>query len=181
MIAAELVRQAQLGDQRALGDLLAALRPQVVRFCARRIDRNDAEDVAQEALMRFTNALKAYRPVKPVEAYAIGIASNCVASAHHRRYRAAMVQPVADVPDAGSVPPADEAALRAETSRDLARALLTLTAKQREIVLMRLAGFSVDEVSQHVCASPGSVRVSHHRALRSLRKTCNDRAIKELA
>jgi RNA polymerase sigma-70 factor (ECF subfamily) len=168
MISPSLVRQAQQGDQRALAALLAALRPVVLRYCVGRVDCNDAEDVTQDALMRFANALKAYRPLASVEAYAVGIASNCIAAVHRERYRAKAVL-VADVPDTATAPAAEQAALRSETNRTLARVMLTLTSQQREIVLMRNAGFSVNEVAEHVGITPGALRVSHHRALRRLR------------
>src|SRR2546425_7333397 len=53
-----LVREAQGGDLRALDALLVRLRPSLLRFFARRLGRDAAEDAAQEALIRIARAFR---------------------------------------------------------------------------------------------------------------------------
>lgn len=171
MIAPDVVRRAQQGDQQALGDLLAALRPLLVRYCASKVDRNDAEDVAQVALMHVTNALKAYRPVKAIEAYATRITSNCIADYYRSQYRrGARVEPVAEVPDTCAESNAEQHVLGADLARSLALRVQTLSEQQRAVLLLRTEGFSAAEVADRLDTSPGAVRVCHLRALRRLRK-----------
>jgi RNA polymerase sigma-70 factor (ECF subfamily) len=171
VIAPELVRQAQRGDQRALGDLLAALRPVLVRYCGRKVGANDAEDVTQDALMCLTNAIKTYRPRKPIEALAFTIAASCASDARRRMYRD-RTQPMAEVPETGQVPDAEQLVLRVELAQTLAQHMQNLPPQQREIVLMRVVvGLSACETAGLVDSTPGAVRVAQHRALQRLRTT----------
>lgn len=171
MIAPDLVRQAQHGDQQALGDLLAALRPALVRHCSAKVDRNDAEDVAQEALMRLVNALKVYQPVASIEAYAMRITTNTIAS-HYRDRSRGHVVPVANVPEPCAELDAEQHVLQAELSRELAGQVHGLHPRWRDIVLLRVVhGLSADETAQRLSSTPGAVRVAQHRALRQLRKS----------
>lgn len=170
MIAPELVRQAQLGDQHATEALLAAVRPALVTYCQRRIGLNDAEDAAQETLVRLANALPTYRPRKPVLAYAYGIAAHVVASAHREAYRD-RTHLAAELPGSSPVQP-EEQVLRAELRTSLARLVETLEPRQREIVLLRIvAGLSSKDTAELMDTTPGAVRVGQHRAIRRLRKT----------
>ena len=173
MIAPELVRQAQSGDQRAFGDLLAALRPTVVRYCAAKLDRNDVEDVVQDALMRLVNAIDVYRPVAPIEAYAMRITSNAIANHYRCVRRGARVVPLAKVPEQ-SCPASDseQRVLRAELASVLAAQVRTLPGRQKDIVLLRVVhGLSAEETAHLLDTTPGAVRVAQHRAVRRLRKT----------
>jgi RNA polymerase sigma-70 factor (ECF subfamily) len=165
------VRQAQQGDQRALAALLAALRPVVLRYCVGRVDRNDVEDVAQEALMRLTNALKAFRPIATIEAYAVGIASHCIAAVHRERYRADVAL-VADVPETSTAPGVEQSVLSAELADALAEQVRRLPGRQPDVVLLRvLQGLSAADTAQQLGSTPGAVRVAQHRALQRLRTT----------
>lgn len=174
MITPDLVRQAQHGDQQALGDLLAALRPSLVRYCTRKLGPNDGEDAAQDALTRLVISLGAYRMRRPIEAYAYWLASNCVADTFRRRYRD-RADLVAEVPEQGPAPglsPAqpEEHVLRAEKARTLALHLQAVSPQARTVLLLRTEGFSADEIAQRVGSTPGAVRVARWRAVQRLRK-----------
>lgn len=173
MITPELVRQAQRGDQRALGALLAALRPALVRYCVTKLDHNDAEDVAQDALLRLVNAIKVYRPVAPIEAYAMRITSNAIANHYRRTRRSARVVPLAEIPEQSCpVSDSEQRVLRAELASVLAAQVRTLPGRQKDIVLLRVVhGLSADETARLLDSTPGAVRVAQHRAVRQLRKT----------
>jgi RNA polymerase sigma factor (sigma-70 family) len=59
-----------------------------------------------------------------------------------------------------------------ERRHDIERALATLPAAQREVVLLgRVAGLEASEIAAVVNSTPGAVRVTLHRALRQLRTT----------
>ena len=62
----ELVARAMTGDRTAIGALIAAIRPLVVRYCRARLGRFDrssvsAADVAQEVCLAVLTALPGYR------------------------------------------------------------------------------------------------------------------------
>ncbi|SHL00356.1 RNA polymerase sigma-70 factor, ECF subfamily [Pseudonocardia thermophila] len=174
----ELVALAMTGDRRAVGTLLAIIRPLVVRYCRARLGRMDrssvsADDVAQEVCLAVLTALPGYRVQgRPFLAFVYGIASHKVIDAHRAASRNRS-EPVADLPD--SVESADgpeQRALQVELSGEMARLLDTLPEKQREILILRVVvGLSAEETAEAVGSTPGAVRVAQHRALARLRKS----------
>jgi RNA polymerase sigma-70 factor (ECF subfamily) len=177
----ELVRSAMAGDRAAVGRLLAIVRPVVVRYCRARLSRPDgalisADDVAQEVCIAVLTALPRYRAQgRPFLAFVYGIAANKVIDAHRSAARN-RAEPVEDLPD--PVETADgpeERALRVEMSEELGRRLDTLPARQREILVLRVAvGLSAEETAQAVGSTPGAVRVAQHRALARLRSAVSE-------
>lgn len=72
------VRQAMAGDKEALDELLQQVRPKVRQFVLRWIDdAEEAEDVAQEALMKASKQIKHLRNPYSFEHWLLGIAKNC--------------------------------------------------------------------------------------------------------
>jgi RNA polymerase sigma-70 factor, ECF subfamily len=170
----ELVRDAAAGDQDAVGRLLAAVRPYVVRYCRARLgssNRTSADDVAQEVCLAVLTGLPGYRfQSRPFLAFVHGIAAHKVVDAHRAatRTRWDLEVEVPEVEDPTEGP--DEHALRAELSGELRRLLDELPDPQREILVLRTAlGFSAQETAAAVGSTPGAVRVAQHRALARLR------------
>lgn len=143
-------------------------------------DRRDAEEVAQDALVRAFRAMHDY----PRERIALlrlrpWLASIAVNLARNRRRRHDDRQPPGSLEpllDAGFDPPADAgaapavAADRRETQRELAAALLRLTPVVRSaIVLRHVDGLSVAEVAEALGRPEGTVKAQVHRGLRELR------------
>lgn len=174
----ELVALAMAGDRRAVGTILAIIRPLVVRYCRARLGRMDrssvsADDVAQEVCLAVLTALPGYRVQgKPFLAFVYGIAAHKVIDAHRASSRNRS-EPVADVPDGMDVSDGPEQrALRLELSGEMGRLLDQLPDKQREILVLRVVvGLSAEETAEAVGSTPGAVRVAQHRALARLRKT----------
>ncbi|MFI5612778.1 RNA polymerase sigma factor ShbA [Amycolatopsis sp. NPDC051903] len=170
------VAAAVAGDPRAAAQLLAAIRPLVVRYCRGRIgglDRSysSADDVAQEVCVAIISALPAYRDLgRPFLSFVYGIAQHKVADAHRAAARN-RTDPVAEPPDATD--PADgpeQRALLGELGGHLGHLLTRLPDRQREIVLLRVVvGLTAEETADAVGSSPGAVRVAQHRALLRLR------------
>jgi RNA polymerase sigma-70 factor (ECF subfamily) len=174
----ELVALAMAGDRRAVGTVLAIIRPLVVRYCRARLGRMDrssvsADDVAQEVCLAVLTALPGYRVQgRPFLAFVYGIASHKVIDAHRAASRNKS-EPVADLPDSIEVADGPEQrAMRIETSGEMGRLLDTLPDKQREILVLRVVvGLSAEETAEAVGSTPGAVRVAQHRALARLRKS----------
>ena len=180
----ELVALAMQGDERAVGRVLAIVRPLVVRYCRARLGRLDrssvsADDVAQEVCLAVLTALPGYRVQgRPFLAFVYGIASHKVIDAHRSATRN-RAEPVADLPDsAESADGPEQRALRIELSDELNQLLDTLPEKQREILVLRVVvGLSAEETAEAVGSTPGAVRVAQHRALARLRKSMPEEVV----
>jgi RNA polymerase sigma-70 factor (ECF subfamily) len=177
-ISAELVARAGAGDRTAIEFLLAAIRPPVLRYCRARLGRLDgtaasADDVAQDVCLAVLSALPGYRAQgRPFLAFVYGIAAHKVSDTHRSatRSRADVVAELPDVAEAAESP--EQRALRHELGGELRRLLDTLTARQREILVLRVVvGLTAEETADAVGSTPGAVRVAQHRALARLRES----------
>ncbi|AVP69675.1 sigma-70 family RNA polymerase sigma factor [Rhodococcus hoagii] len=171
------VAAAAQGDRNALSQVLASIRPLVVRYCRARVGAAErgqlsADDVAQEVCLAVMTALPRYQDQgRPFMAFVYGIAAHKVADAHRNAARNKS-DPVAEVPDVVSADDSpEERALNSETSRQVNALLQTLPEKHREILVLRLVvGLSAEETAAAVGSTAGAVRVAQHRALAKLKK-----------
>lgn len=144
-------------------------------------DRRDAEEVAQDALVRAHRAINGY-PRERIVALRLRpwLASIAVNLARNRRRRFEDRQPpnqLEPMLDAGWDPATDDwrsapatTADRRETQRELATALLYLTPQVRAaIVLRHVDGLSVAEVAEALGRPEGTIKAQVHRGLRELR------------
>lgn len=173
---APLVARAQSGDRGALEELLARLRPGVVRYCRARLGRSagsygSADDVAQEVCMAVLTALPRYVDQgRPFAAFVYGIAGHKVADAQRAGARD-RTDAMGDVPDrADGRPGPEEAAVAAAEAAAAAALLDQLPPAHRELLLLRVvAGLSAEETGAALGMTAGAVRVAQHRALARLR------------
>ncbi|WP_329580874.1 RNA polymerase sigma factor ShbA [Kitasatospora sp. NBC_01250] len=186
-LVAELVSAAVRGEGPATDALLAYVHPLVLRYCRGRLvrlpggARHHVDDVAQEVCVAVLCALPRYRDEgRPFEAFVYSIAAHKIADLQ----RAAMRGPGSTVIPPDDLPEVPDEALgpeeRALLSSDAAwmRELLSnLPARQRELVLLRIAaGLSAEETGEMLGMSPGAVRVAQHRALSRLRALAEESA-----
>jgi len=176
IVLEELVAGAVNGDERARGRLLAELHPLVLRYCRARLGRQEtvmgsADDVAQEVCLAVVSALPGYT-LKGLSfrAFVYGIAAHKVTDAF-RAIGRNRTEPMADLPDTPVLNDGPENRLLAgEQTERLGGLLHTLTPRQREVLVLRIAvGLSAEETAQVVRSTPGAVRVTQHRALNRLR------------
>ena len=173
---APLVTRAREGDRVALEDLLARLRPGIVRYCRARLGRADgsygsADDVAQEVSMAVVSALPRYADTgRSFEAFTYGIAAHKVADALRTAYRD-RTEPTDRLPEGADTAPGPEDRVLAAERADAARALLDqLPASARELLMLRVtAGLTAEQTGEVLGMSAGAVRVAQHRALAKLR------------
>ena len=170
-----LTIQAAAGDRLALNQLLALIRPPVVKYCRARI--GDAigvytpEDIAQEILLAFCVGLARYRPGETaVMAFVYGIARNKVVDAFRADGRDRTI-PTDTLPDHvdDRVDPEAVTLFGSEVAelRDL---LELLSPVQQEVLVLRIGlAYSAEETARIVDSTPGAVRVIQHRALIKLR------------
>jgi RNA polymerase sigma-70 factor (ECF subfamily) len=143
-------------------------------------DRRDAEEVAQDALVRAFRAMRGY-PSERIAGLRLRpwLASIAVNLARNRRRRVDDRRPPGSLEpmlDAGFDVPADgrsapaATADRRETKRELAEALLTLTPAVRAAVVLRhVDGLSVAETAEALGRPEGTIKAQVFRGLRELR------------
>jgi RNA polymerase sigma factor (sigma-70 family) len=143
-------------------------------------DQRDAEEVAQDALVRAFRAMHGY-PRERVATLRLRpwLASIAVNLARNRRRRLDDRHPPGSLEpmlDAGFDPPVDgrtapeSTAARRETKRELVAALQRLTpAVRAAIVLRHVDGLSVAEVAEALDRPEGTIKAQVHRGLRELR------------
>ena len=178
---APLVAAAQAGDAAAGEELIARLRPGLLRYCRARLGRTDgsygsADDVAQEVCMAVYTSLDRYVDQgRSFAAFAYGIAGHKVADALRSSYRDRS-EPVETLPesvDTGAGP--EEAAVAADEAVRARLLLDRLPEAQRELLLLRVvAGLSAEDTGAALGMSAGAVRVAQHRALAKLRTLASE-------
>jgi len=170
-----LVAAALCGGVRAREDLLAAIHPMVLRYCRGRLDRRESvysvEDVAQEVCLAVVQALPGYtQRGLSFRAFVYGIAAHKVTDVLRAsgRNRCDPVPELPDLPVPGDGP--EHRLLAGELTEKLADLLDLLSARQREVLIMRVAvGLSAQDTAQALGTTAGAVRVTQHRALNRLR------------
>ncbi|RAJ38909.1 RNA polymerase sigma-70 factor (ECF subfamily) [Kitasatospora sp. SolWspMP-SS2h] len=177
---AELVAAAVRGDGPAIEALLGYVLPLALRYCRGRLvrlpggARHHVDDVAQEVCVAVLCALPRYRDTgRPFEAFVYGIAAHKIADLQRAAMRGpgSTVIPPDDLPETPdeSLGP-EERALLSSDAAWIKELLSYLPARQRELVLLRVAdGLSAEETGELLGMSPGAVRVAQHRALSRLR------------
>ena len=182
MLDSALALRAARGDTEAAAELLARVRPGVVRYCWAHLGslgrgHLSPDDVAQEVCLAVFEALPRFRDQGlPFAGFVYRIAANKVADSFRAARRAESTRSMETVPE-----PADDhwdperRALVADMSRRVLRLLEDLPATQREIVVLRVAvGLSAEEVGDVLGMTAAAVRMAQSRALARLRERARD-------
>jgi len=128
------------GDRDAFHPVFVRLWPLLRGFAARCLPREDAEDAAQEALLRVFARAAEFDRQRDALSWVLGIAAYEIRSARKRRQRRReeRTDALTDRPDLSRSPEAAAAASEAE--RALAAALATLSADDTETLLAYARG-----------------------------------------
>ena len=151
-----LVEAARAGDERAFGELVDPYRRALEVHCYRMLGSlHDAEDVAQEAMLKAWRSLDRFERRSSLQTWLYRIATNACLDELARRPRRAEVAidpyPDARLADAGS-PVADPEARYAQRE-GIELAFLTsiqrLSGRQRAVLLLRdVLGWSAAEIAE---------------------------------
>jgi len=149
------------------------LYPPLVRYCHRLTgDRDAAEDVAQEALVRlFTHGVEG--PIPALRVWVFKTATHLVRDRYRveeNRKRLLQANPVSATPAEGP----DRSLERKEERERVRSALAALSSRDREILLMRYEGFSYKDVAAAVGVASTSVGTLLARAERRLASALAD-------
>jgi RNA polymerase sigma-70 factor (ECF subfamily) len=155
---------ALMGDDGAYRLLLHALTRNLRSYYARRLDRGAAEDAVQETLIAIHARRATYDPSLPFTAWVYGIARYKLIDEYRRHKRRATV-PLDEAPELF----AHDAAVEAIAKRDVNKLLAKLPPAKRQLVRdIKLDGVSIADAAARTGMSQTAVKVSVHRAVKSL-------------
>ena len=157
----------QQADPEAPAALVGALSPALLRFFKSQVaNREQADDLLQEAWLRIHRVRHTYRPGEPVLPWIYAIARRVRVDGYRRTRRITLHEIAMEVlPD---VPARAEARNPGPTFDTLVAAL---PAAQREVVTMlKVGGLTLDEVARATSSTVGAVKQKAHRAYERMRK-----------
>jgi RNA polymerase sigma-70 factor (ECF subfamily) len=171
---AELVERARAGDHAAFGVLVDRYQHVVVRAARAVVGRGEeAEDVAQDALLKAFRHIDRFRGEASVKTWLLAITWRHALS--HRRSIAARMRRFVTA-DERFDPPAtarlqDQALADVELQRSVARVVRTLPAKYREALMLFATGdHTFDEMSQALGVPAGTLKWRVSEARRRLKE-----------
>ncbi len=173
----EVVVLAQEGDLQARELLAVRYRTPAFRLAMQLLGRpEEAKDVAQDAMLRFFTSLDRFEAHRPVLPWLFRIVHNRVRDLQRQRVRRRVESLDRYLEDTGREPVSDRPGPEHETrrrqlQRSLWRALGALSAKHREILVLReYQDLAYAEIAAVLGIPKGTVMSRLHAARRSLRK-----------
>jgi RNA polymerase sigma-70 factor (ECF subfamily) len=169
---ASLVARARAGDERAADVLVRRYLGAVYAITFRiLIDRDLAQDAAQEAFINALRGLQRFRGDASFRTWLLRIAVNAARTVARRQYhrREVPLEAAADAVSHGR-DAASVVALHDEAAR-AAKVLETLPEKQRMAVSLRVQqGLSYQEIGVVLDCTEGAARVNYHLGVKRLRE-----------
>jgi RNA polymerase sigma-70 factor, ECF subfamily len=166
-----LLAAAQAGDERAFRQLVEPYRHALEVHCYRMLgSAQDAEDLAQETLLRAWRALERFEPRAQFQTWLYRIATNaCLDELERRPRRPEPVDPFPGRPsDETASPtydPAARYAIREGMELALLRAIQELPGRQRAVLIFRdVLGWTAPEVAELLESTVASVNSALQRA-----------------
>ena len=170
-----LLKRSRNGDAEAFIQLMTPLENRIWRICWHYTgQREDAEDCAQETMLRVWHGLNSFRGECRCEGWVCRIAANCCLD-HLRRMKrdkSVSIEPLAEAgfDPADPSPGTAEQAEAADERQRLREAIAQLPEEQREaLVLTQLEGISYEETAQLLQVSEGTVKSRVNRARNRIR------------
>ena len=157
----------QQADPEAPAALVGALSPVLLRFFKSQVaNREQADDLLQEAWLRIHRVRHTYRPGEPVLPWIYAIARRVRVDGYRRTRRITLHEIAMEVlPEV----PAHAAARNPVPRFDTIVA--ALPEAQREVLtLLKVGGLTLDEVARATSSTVGAVKQKAHRAYERLRK-----------
>jgi RNA polymerase sigma factor (sigma-70 family) len=165
----EIVRRAVSGDSEAFLNLYQQNLPRIYAVCLRIVaDRNHAEEVTQQAMIRTWEMLNSYRGESPLSAWIRRIAANVALDYLRARKRLTKRVQFTDNLEVFENP--DLSSPRA-IQMDIEQALAALPPQARAVVvLFDIEGYSHSEISSMLGIAVGTSKAHLHAARRLLKE-----------
>ncbi|MGD9711280.1 MAG: RNA polymerase sigma factor, partial [Thermomicrobiales bacterium] len=161
--------------KRALADA-AAFAPLYLRYidsihahCFWRLgSREAAEDATSQVFIQALSRLAQFDSHRGTfRSWLFAIAHHILVDQHRKSHPAEGIEAVAEIPDSGLSP--EERVIAAELGRSLQAALSQLSARERQVVDLRLAGLTGVEIGRVLGCRSGAVGAAQFRAIKRLR------------
>ncbi len=176
----ELMMAAAGGDVEAFGELAGRYRDTLVLYFERRIrDRGQAQDMAQDVLLKLWAARERYAPLGRTTEYLFTIARNHLfnrldAMSRRPESRSLDAQDEAVFRDLPRTASSEETALRTWMAAEVRKAIRELPPDLREVVILsRLEGLKYHEIAERLGIPVGTVKSRMHYAVNRLRERLN--------
>lgn len=168
----ELAERCLLGEAGALREFVEVYHPPVFTLCLRMLrHRQDAEDTAQETLIRALRYLKSWDPAQPLTPWVLKIAANRCRTMLGKRSR---IPVAADYIDNMTTTTASSSGL----GEELQLALDILVDHQRQCFsLFYKQELSIAEIAELMDVPPGTVKTWLHRSRKQLAQRLRERGI----
>lgn len=165
----QLMIEAQKGDKKAYTQLLTEISKIVKAFLSSRISSPEvAEDVSQEVLMSIHNARHTYDPNMAFSPWMFTIARHKMIDYFRKNGRLRSREILDD--ETTLMMAAAESHFDTVDKEELTNFVDRLPEKQRNVVkLLKLQEYSVKEVASNLNMTESAVKVTAHRAYKSLR------------
>jgi RNA polymerase sigma-70 factor (ECF subfamily) len=163
--------RAQAGDEVAYREALRGIADALRAYLRRRmfLYPDDVEDVLQETLLALHLQRGTYDPAHAVSAWVRAIARHKVADFWRRHARAGARHDDLDDVDESLLAQDARGNAASDAQRDLQALMELLPVAQRQAILLtKVQGLSVSEVSQRTGSSPAAIKVQVHRGLKRL-------------
>lgn len=173
MTDGELVRRVVAGDTAAYGDLARRWYGRILAFCQSRVFNADAEDLAQEVLVRGYNNLTSLATPEQFGPWLRGIARNLCADwcRGHIRHKHSLGNPEAIAEARAGSASVDEV-IAADERAIVMQQLATIPEELREVILLRYYdNLTYDEMARwlEVARCTVNERLAKARALLRIR------------
>ena len=157
----------QQADPEAPAALVGAISPVLLRFFRSQVaNREQADDLLQEAWLRIHRVRHTYRPGEPVLPWIYAIARRVRVDGYRRTRRITLHETAMEVLPERPAAAEDRNALPAFDTL-----VAALPETQREVVTMlKVGGLTLEEVARATSSTVGSAKQKAHRAYQRLRK-----------
>jgi RNA polymerase sigma-70 factor (ECF subfamily) len=163
----DLIQQAQRGDPQAWESLTVSHQQAVFRLAYLLLgDPDEAEDAAQETLVRAYFSLKRFDPARPLRPWLLQIVSNLASNRRRSlgRYFQALTRFAREPAETHASIPQEDADL-------LWRAVRRMKFEFQQVIYLRyFLEMTEEEMSAALGTPPGTVKSRLHRALAALRQ-----------
>ena len=157
------------GDERAFEILYERHHPSVLNVAYRMLgDRDSAEDVAQDVLLKIYTSPRSYKPSARLSTWLYRVTCNACIDEIRKRNKSTTIPN--DLPLSGSEPDPQQSAESNELADAVRKAIASLPENQRAaIVLQRYEGLSYQEIAEVLKTSVPAVESLLSRAKESLK------------
>lgn len=157
---AQLIARARAGEAEAFDELVLCHQRRVAATAWRLLgSREEARDAAQEVFLRVYRHLGKYDPRQDFSGWLYRITVNVCRDLRRKRGRPGQTASLDAEPDRPAPDDTEAGAIRAQQQAILARALATLSEKERAAIVLRdLEGLPTEEVARLLGSTQGTVR-----------------------